>query len=167
MPIDGCAHTFRELAKTVLPAHMAKMKKAMAKPVKMEVLIAGKRATLKQLGKEKDFSGCYILLKNRKPFYVGISRSVVKRLTQHVKGKTSEAASLAYRMACNRKPHSLWRAVAMQDVQFQNEFERAKKALRSMDVAVIEIQNPVELYLFEVFCALKCGTGRFNTFATH
>lgn len=151
----------------VLPAHMAKMKKAMMKPVKMEVLVAGKRTTLKQLEKENDFSGCYVLLKNRKPFYVGISRSVVKRLTQHVKGKTHFAASLAYRMACDRKPHALDRTTAMQNARFQVEFEQAKKELLSMEVAVIEIQNPVELYLFEVFCALKFGTSRFNTFATH
>jgi len=146
---------------------MAKMKKSMAKPIKMVVLTAGKRATLKQLGKEKDFSGCYVLLKNRKPFYVGISKSVITRLTQHVKGKTHFAASLAYRMACHRKPHALRRASAMQDVQFQNEFERAKQDLQSMEAAVIEINNPVELCLFEVYCALKCDTGRFNTFATH
>src|SRR3989339_1257184 len=167
MPIDQCVYSFQELANMVLPAHMAKMKKAMMKPVKMEVLIAGKRTTLKQLEKENDFSGCYVLLKNRKPFYVGISRSVVKRLTQHVKGKTHFAASLAYRMACDRRPHTLRRTFAMQDMQFQKEFNRAKMEIQSMDVAVIEINDPVELYLFEVFCAMQFGTCRFNTFTTH
>ena len=164
MTIDKCTHTFQELTYSILPTHMAKMKKAMAKPINMKV---GKKMTLKQLKRERDFSGCYVLLKNRKPFYVGISRSVIKRLTQHVKGKTHFAASLAYRMACEQRPHTLRRTFAMQDMQFQKEFNRAKMEIQSMDVAVIEINDPVELYLFEVFCAMQFGTCRFNTFTTH
>jgi predicted GIY-YIG superfamily endonuclease len=167
MFLDGCPHTFQVLANKVLPAHMAKMNKAMANPIKMSVLLTGKRATLKKLVKEKDFSGCYVLLKNHKPFYVGISRSVIRRLSQHVKGNTHYSASLAYRMACYQNPHELHRNSAMENLQFQKEFEKSKIELRSMEVAIIEINNPVELYLFEVFCALKTGTHRFNTFATH
>jgi hypothetical protein len=34
-------------------------------------------------------------------------------------------------------------------------------------VATIPIENPVELYLFEVYAALALGTSRWNTFRTH
>jgi len=129
--------------------------------------MTGKRAALKQLGKEKDFPGCYVLLNKRKPFYVGISKSVFARLTQHVKGKTHYDASLAYRMACDREPHKLHRSSAMQNARFQIAFERAKRELRSMKAAVIEIRNPLERYAFEIFCAMRCRTGQYNSFDTH
>jgi len=146
---------------------MARMKKAMTQPLSMKVLMAGKRTTLKLMRRKKDFPGCYVLLKQHKPWYVGISKAVVARLTQHVKGTTHFNASLAYRMACDCNPHELRRSSAMQNARFHVAFEKAKQELRSMKVAAIEIHNPLELYLFEVFCALKLRTGKYNTFVTH
>ena len=39
--------------------------------------------------------------------------------------------------------------------------------IRGMDVAVIEIENPAELYLFEVYAAMELRSAMHNTFRTH
>ena len=49
--------------------------------------------------------------------------------------------------------------------RLSEEEERAR--IRNMDVAVIEIENPVELYLFEVYAALELRTALHNSFRTH
>jgi hypothetical protein len=47
------------------------------------------------------------------------------------------------------------RAEAMRDEKFLAAFEPEMARIRGLDVAVIDIENPVELYLFEVFAALE------------
>ena len=167
MAIDGCPHTFQELATGVLPQYMEQMRAALAAPVPMELLTGGKREMLRRLGRANDFSGCYVLIENGEPFYVGISRKVVSRLTQHVKGNTHFDASLAYAMACRSCEHSMRRAEAMADQEFRAAFEQERARIRNMNVAVIEIQNAVELYLFEVYAALELRTALHNSFRTH
>jgi predicted GIY-YIG superfamily endonuclease len=167
MAIDGCVFTFQQLAQEVLPNDMKRMRAAIAAPMRMELVTGGRRAVLNHFGRPKDFSGCYVLVEKGQPFYVGISRKVVSRLTQHVKGKTHSDASLAYAMACHCCEHSMRRAKAMADKVFLAAFEQERTRIRNMDVAVIEIDNPVELYLFEVYAALELRTATHNTFRTH
>ncbi len=142
----------------------------MAKPYKMTLFGTkgiGPRSILDHLGLNHDFTGCYLLIESIKPIYVGISRSVVQRLIQHVKGRTHSDASLAYRIASENRLHELQREAAMKDPVFRDEFNKAKDYLKSLNVAFIEIQNDVELYLFEVYCALELKTSKWNTFRTH
>jgi predicted GIY-YIG superfamily endonuclease len=169
MAIDNCPHTFEELASRVLPSHMSRMLKAFATPHKMETfgnIGIGPKTILERMGRTRDFSGCYVLLEKRKPIYIGISRSIIQRLIQHVKGKTHYDASLAYRMASIKYSHNLEREAAMKNPDFRKEFELSKEYLKKLDVAFIEITNDVELYLFEVFCAMELNTP-WNTFRTH
>ena len=167
MSIDDCPHTFKQLAEEVLPDDMRRMRAAIAAPMKMELVAGGRRAVLEHFGRVSDFSGCYVLVEKSVPFYVGISRKVVSRLTQHIKGKTHSDASLAYAMACRCCEHSMRRAKAMADEAFLAAFEQERARIRNMDVAAIEIENPVELYLFEVYAALELRTALHNTFRTH
>jgi predicted GIY-YIG superfamily endonuclease len=127
----------------------------------------GPRSILEQLDRSSDFAGCYVLLENTDPFYVGISRSVVQRLSQHVKGRTHYDASLAYKIACENQNHGLKRDAAMKDRVFKEKFRKAQAYLKSLNVAFIEIHNDLELYLFEVYCAMKLNTSKWNTFRTH
>jgi hypothetical protein len=122
---------------------------------------------LGRLGRDRDFSGCYVLMRDRKPFYVGISRGVVGRLRQHGKGTTHFDASLAYRMACEKMPHELTRDEAMKDPDFRRAFDEAQTLIRHSSVAFVEISNPLELYLFEAYCAIELDTSEWNTFRTH
>jgi len=127
----------------------------------------GVKSIAKQFKKKGDFSGCYVLLGRAKPFYVGISRGVIGRLRQHGKGKTHFDASLAYRMACKKFPHKMTREHAMKDRSFKKAFDEARQVLTRCSVAIIKIKNPLELYLFEAYCAMALDTHKWNTFRTH
>ena len=127
----------------------------------------GKSTLLKKFNFHSDFPGCYVLIENSLPFYVGISRSVINRLLQHVKGKTHFDASLAYRIANNSYKHELSRSEAMKTPEMKKKFQEAKQRISNMDVAFIEIENDLEIYLFEVYCAMELKTKEWNTFATH
>jgi hypothetical protein len=165
--IDNCPHTFHELATQVLPKYMQQMRAALAAPIRMQLFAEGKATAWRQMGRTTDFSGCYCLIESSEPFYVGISRKVAARLNQHFRGKTHFDASLAYAMACRCHPHDLNRGEAMLIPGFLNAFNQEQARIRAMDVAVIEIENPVELYLFEVYAALELRTALHNTFRTH
>jgi hypothetical protein len=170
MPIDGCTNTFIKMARTVLPNYMKAMSVAMRHPRPLTEFCTrglGVKTIAKQLGRQGDLSGCYVLLRNGNPFYVGISRGVIARLRQHGTGVTHFDASLAYRMAYDRVPHKTTRAAAMKDPAFRRAFEEAKRRLIGSSVALIEIANPLELYLFEAYCAMKLDTCKWNTFRTH
>ncbi|MBB6143635.1 hypothetical protein HNQ77_001584 [Silvibacterium bohemicum] len=129
----------------------------------------GVGAILSNLRRSKDFSACYVLLEleSGTPFYVGISRSVIRRLRQHVKGENHFSASLAYRMANNKFPHKMTRDLAMADPEFRSEFDIARALLQRARVAFVEIDNPLELYLFEAYCAMELNTCEWNSFRTH
>ena len=95
MAIDGCPFTFKQLAEQVLPKDMERMRAAIAAPMKMELVAGGRRPVLTHFGRTTDFSGCYVLVARGEPFYVGISRKVVSRLTQHIKGMSRTPFTLA------------------------------------------------------------------------
>jgi hypothetical protein len=122
---------------------------------------------VKKLGRTVDFSGSYVLLHGDKPFYVGISRSVISRLRQHGTGKTHSDASLAYSMARKKVLHQKTRNEAMKNTQFHEAFHEAQQLLHDSSVAFVEISNPLELYLFEAYCAVELDTCEWNTFRTH
>ena len=170
MPIDQCPHSFSHLASVVLPNYMAVLSQNMNNPTLLSIFSqpgTGVRSLLRQFGRESDFPGCYVLIECENPIYVGISRSVFSRLRQHVTGKTHYDASLAYRIAATKVPHYQKRGDAMKDSVFQRHFNAAKTYLSSLNVAYVEIFNPLELYLFESYCAMELDTSTWNTFETH
>jgi predicted GIY-YIG superfamily endonuclease len=170
MPVDGCTHSFKHLANVVLPAHMKRMREAMKNPVAMRTFLGEKNgpATIaKAIGLPGDFSGCYVLMDRGQGIYSGISRKVLSRLRQHVGGKSHNDASLAYAVAKREEPHKLFRGKAMRDEKFAVAFERAKQSILKFDVAFIEIDCPVELYGFELYCSMELDTDQWNTFRTH
>ena len=104
---------------------------------------------------------------NRIPVYVGISRMVLKRLRQHVRGTTHFTASLAYRIAARGLDSKMTRGKAMEDPGFRKAFEAAKLELIKLNVAYVKVDNPLVLYVFEPYCAMKLDTAEWNTFKTH
>jgi predicted GIY-YIG superfamily endonuclease len=174
LPIDGCNRSFEELAHEVLPAYMAALRKRVQNPTPMAdfaIKGVGPATMAGRLGLEHDPRGCYVLLDNGKPVYVGISRHVIARLMEHVRGADHFTATLAYRIAKARRPHKKTAADAMKDEAFHSEFSDARTHLLTLHVAFVEIDNPLELYLFEPYCALEFDTGfeagGWNTFDTH
>jgi len=80
-------------------------------------------------------------------------------------------ASLAFRIAISKHPdravETLTRSEAMQDPLFGISFAEAQVYLRSLQVAFIAIESPLELYVFEPYCALELDTHQWNSFRTH
>jgi hypothetical protein len=170
VPVDNCTHIFAELAAHVLPEHYKRLKHAMAASIPAERLVGYKSATreaLAKLSRSVDFPGCYVFLDNNKAVYVGISRSVVKRIIQHLNYDSHYSASLIYRMASEDYPHEMKRDQAMKDEQFRSVFFAAQDRLRRMSIAFVEIDNDLELYLFEVYASMELDTDTWNTFRTH
>ncbi|MGX4642975.1 hypothetical protein [Massilia sp. SYSU DXS3249] len=153
---------------------MTSMYAAKANPLDMSLFARPRVGTgrlLKELHFRQDFSGCYVLIDAGTPIYVGISRKVIGRLRQHVFGKTHFDASLAFRIAMARHPDRaiarVTREKAMQDPLFGTSFAEAQAYLCSLQVAFIAIENPLELYVFEAYCALELDTQQWNSFETH
>jgi predicted GIY-YIG superfamily endonuclease len=121
----------------------------------------------KRLGDSAASPGCYVLIDSDDPIYVGISKNVIRRLRQHVRGTTHFDASLAYKIAATRKPHTMTRKEAMSKHRFHLEFEKARSELSDLHVAFIPIANLLELHLFEAYCAMELDTSKWNTFETH
>jgi hypothetical protein len=174
MAFDGCTHSYAKLAHEVLPDHMKEIRISMKKPIKMNqfgIRGNGKKTLAKANGFPKDIRGCYLFLENKKPIYVGISGHVFARLLQHTQVGDHLTASLAYRMAKQKLPHETTASLAMLDPAFRAEFDAQRSRILDWDVAIIEIPNPLELYLFEVYCAMELKTslenGGQNTFALH
>ncbi len=170
MPIDQCRHNFEALALGVMPGYFKQLQNAIKEPHKAAEFARagiGPVAIAKTLGYAKDFSGCYVLLQKSIPIYVGISRSVLSRIRQHITGKSHFDASLVYAVAQRRYPTVGKRDDVMNDANFKAEFEKAQQYLRGLSVAFIEIDNSLELYVFEAYAAMALDTGEWNTFRTH
>jgi hypothetical protein len=114
------------------------------------------------LGLTGDFSGCYVLADANAPKYVGISRKVLSPLRQHVRGRTHFDASLAYAIAQRDCPTRGHRGSVMEDAGFRSAFAKAQAYLRSLQVACVQIDNPVELHVFEAYAALSLRTHENN-----
>ena len=127
----------------------------------------GPASIARSLSLDSDFSGCYVLLEDSKPIYVGISRGVLARLRQHFTGKTHFYASLAYAIAQRRISTKGKRSEVMNVPAFKKAFASAQLYLRTMHVSFVEIENPLELYVFEAFAAIELRTYEWNTFRTH
>jgi len=170
MPIDQYEHSFEHLVGIELPQHMATLEQAMKQKILMSEFAidgVGVVALTQRFGLKADFPGCYVLAEKENPIYVGISKNVLQRLRQHVRGTTHFDASLAYRIAAQKMPHGNTRSKAMETEDFRAQFNAAKEYIRSLNVAFVKIVNPLALYVFEPYCAMKFNTDVWNTFETH
>ena len=117
---------------------------------------------------KRDFKGLYIFIYNETPFYVGISKGVISRILQHVKGHSHNTSTLAYNIGLirykflNNKDYVGGR----KNFDFKNNVEPVKKFLLKQKISFANISNDEELYLFEIFCSMKLKT-KLNLFSTH
>lgn len=118
--------------------------------------------------KENDFSGLYIFLNDKTPFYVGISKGVIRRILQHTKGHNHNTSTLAYNIGLIRYELTKGKKYIgkREDLNFKTEVEPVKKFLLKQKIAFLPINNPEELALFEIYCSMKLKTA-LNKFETH
>lgn len=170
MIVDGCAHTYEQLTTSVLPGYMRRLRESLASPweaTRFAQFGEGPVSIARDLGLRGDFAGCYVFLERGQPIYVGISRSVLTRVRQHLMGSTHFDASLPYLMAQRRAPTSGSRDEVMQNAAFRDAFEAEQRRLHACGVAAVQIDNALERHLFEAYAAMALGTGEWNTFDTH
>lgn len=174
MTIHSCSHNFEDLTHVVLPGYMASLRESMQAPIAMKefgVPGDGPVTLSRRHGFNADISGCYVLVGKFGSIYVGISRHVFSRLLQHVRPGDHMTATLAYRMAIKHHPFKGTAKEAMETPSFRAQFDREREYLLSLQAAVVSIDNPLELYVFEAFCAMELDTGveqgGWNTFETH
>ncbi len=106
----------------------------------------------------KNFKGLYAFWKKEDLMYVGVSKYVINKLFQEIKGNTYKEAIFAHKIAYadnkdlpnNKVPKPIIKKI--QDTQ-----------ISKMQISYIEINNDIELYLFEIFAALYFES-LFNTF---
>jgi len=117
---------------------------------------------------KKDFKGLYVFIHNNKPFYVGISKGVIGRIIQHVKGHNHNTSTLAYKIGLIR--FELMNGYEYngerKKLNFESEVEPVKAFLLKQKLSFIPIDNDEELTLFEIYCSMQLQTW-LNTFETH
>ena len=164
--MDKINFTFQELAAKELPRLLTALNDAKAYSIS-DLLGEGSgvATALKTIGKTEDFAGLYIFIDpslptNEQVIYTGISRIVVRRLNQHIKVGNHNSASFAYKIAHKTTAHT-GKRIELSQLHIQTE----QTYLKGLQVKFIEIQNPLERYIFEAYVAMHFNTA-FNTFET-
>lgn len=169
MPIDSCPYRFEELASKALPKHYDELVTTKDTAFDASIFTAHRSATkrlLGQLGRKEDFPGCYVMYEDDKAMYVGRSKHVVRRLTQHLSSSSPNSATLAFKLAKEERGAKGNPDRLMENPAFKSIFDAKQRRLRAMRVAFVPIADPVTLYVFEVYAAMKLDA-EWNHFHTH
>lgn len=111
-----------------------------------------------------DFAGIYVLIASSRPFYVGISRTVLKRLQTHVRQLEHHTASLLFNLVRDYEVHVGERKALNLSSSKAKEIQHW---LQNQAVAILPLACPVERYALELYAAMKLKTGKWNSFETH
>jgi predicted GIY-YIG superfamily endonuclease len=117
---------------------------------------------------DNEFKGLYIFGEQLNgeiiPVYIGISRTIFRRLKQHAWGKKHNECTLAY---LKTRERGIIENIEIGRTTVTNEdMLPAKKIIQNYKVALIEVQNDYDLYFLEVVLAGKFKT-KWNSFKTH
>ena len=100
--------------------------------------------------------------------YVGRSRKICQRLSGHFKNNKHNAASLVYRITCDKMDAKHRTRESNMDTEaFESEFDKIRKFLaRHVQVSFHFEADPVRQALLEILFSQKFQT-RFNEWETH
>lgn len=135
-------------------------------------LLAAPVAPRDEHGFIPEIAGIY-LFSDSKPVYVGQTRNLRARLRNHTAAKATEnQASFAFligKAEAETAGIDLERArkVLEADPHFAEHFRQAKARVAGMNIRWIELEDPIERTLFEIYAALALDTVAFNSFETH
>ncbi|WMI70075.1 hypothetical protein [Mangrovimonas sp. YM274] len=115
-------------------------------------------------GSENEFKGIYVFGEQQGdkvvPVYVGISRTIFRRLRQHGWGKLHNECTLAYLLSNHEDPNITRASVT-------NEFlNTSKEQLRNYKVVLHPVEEDYNLYFLEVALA-GIFKAKWNSFRTH
>ncbi len=135
-------------------------------------LLAAPAAPRNEHKKIPKVPGIY-LFSEKQPIYVGQTRNLQTRLRNHTSAKATEnQASFAFLIGKESAEQAgldleQTRKVLEADPDFAEHFAEAKTRVAKMDVRWIELNDPIERTLFEIYAALALNTVAFNSFETH
>ncbi len=156
MSLHGCEHSFEELALDVFPVHFASLINSLRRPLSLRIFLDNSVLI-------PTLPGCYVISQQETPIYVGIAKNMRRRIQDHLSGDPSRA-NLAVRMAAKEVGVKL--LAIKKHPQFVPTFESAKNNLLNCGVSWVDIENPLEMYIFEAYCAMKLNTCEYNFFDT-
>jgi len=124
--------------------------------------------TKKNENKKCDFKGLYVFVHKDTPIYTGISKGVIGRIFQHTKGHNHNTSTLAYNIGLIRYEIINGKKYlgARKDLNFVAEVAPVKEFLMKQKIAFLPIYDNEELYLFEIYTAMKLNIW-LNKFETY
>lgn len=117
--------------------------------------------------------GAYLFSEGATPMYVGQTRNLKQRLSQHTARSSREnQASFAFRLAEEAAQAENLDAVGTrkqraENPRFSELFAKARQRVVDMDVRFMEVVHPVERTMLELFVAQALDLSRYNDFETH
>ena len=117
--------------------------------------------------------GIYVFYEIGRPLYVGRSNRLRQRLQEHSRpGSPHNSAAFAFNLAIRSAREKglglegLQRTQLENDTSFARLFAEAKTRVAAMEIRIIEITDPIEQTVFEVYAALALDTP-YNDFDNH
>jgi hypothetical protein len=151
----------------IAPFHskLTDLKKARKYPVKSFFNEnQGYKYGLKNLiNNKEDFQGIYVFWEGDQAVYTGISKKVINRLYQQIKGSSHNVSSLPIKLL---RSHSEAFATKARKDFTTEDIKKGQGDLMLMEVSFLSIEDSIELYLFEVYVALTLNC-KYNDFETH
>ncbi|HEY5053455.1 MAG TPA: GIY-YIG nuclease family protein [Solirubrobacterales bacterium] len=142
-------------------------------PLLLERLLAAPAAPVAAHSAIPNAPAIYLFSELDHAIYVGQTRVLRERLDNHTNplGKNNKA-SFAFNVAKEEAARAgvdtaRFRAQLEADQEFASHFQTAKLRVSEMDVRYIELADPIERSVFEIYAALALDTLVFNSFETH
>lgn len=114
-----------------------------------------------------EISGLYIFYKNNKACYIGISNTIIRRIKQHMCGKTHFESTLAYNIVTvniKSKESKTREEIYRENEKLIREIQREMRD--EWSIKIIPETGPYERHFFEVYLATRMQT-HWNCFDTH
>ena len=118
---------------------------------------------LLQVGSNRELShpGIYVFYERNQPAYVGITKNVRNRIGNHISGSGAKSA-FAFRRAkealglgkATYKVEGSRKALIKED-RFREALLKHKNDVRLMEFRALKVDDPLVLYLLELYVALK------------
>jgi len=116
--------------------------------------------------------GIYVFYENGKPIYVGRSKNLKQRFRQHRQQSSGHNSATFAFMIAKLDAEKVGvdikrtREELQDDPVFSPIFSKTKKRVSEMQVQVLQMDDPIEQTLFEVYAALELNT-EYNNWETH
>ncbi|WP_145832076.1 hypothetical protein [Bradyrhizobium huanghuaihaiense] len=134
-------------------------------------LAASTPFTAKGVSMQKGRAGVYVFLENGVPVHVGRTRNLGERLRGHI-SKSHFSASFAFKRtrAVHGKTATYLtkgsRRDLLNDPDFKETFHQQVQLVKGMTVLFVEVTDPVQQYLLELYAHLEFGLP-LDEFDTH